>query len=129
MGDAAGDEPRVPEQLGGLSDAPRHQRLTDRPRGNDAAAVGERRHDIDAESVPLALRGEERRRAGAPLAEMKVEADHRPAHRKPLEQYAGNKLLGGEARQRCIEGEHDGAVEPGRGEKTELGALVGKAEQ
>ena len=65
----------------------------------------------------------------APLAEMKVKADHRPAHCKPLEQYAGNKLLGGEARQRCIEGEHDGAVEPGRGEKAELGTLVGKAEQ
>src|SRR6202030_273627 len=41
MGDAAGDDPRVAEQLGSLSDAPRHQRLTDRPRGNDAATVGE----------------------------------------------------------------------------------------
>ena len=40
-----------------------------------------------------------------------------------------DELLGAEPGQRRVEGEHDRAVEPGRGQQPELGGLRGEVER
>ena len=60
---------------------------------------------------------------------MKIKADRRAAHGEPLDQDPFDELLGGEAGKRRVEGEHDRAVEAGRGEEPQLAGLVGQAEQ
>ncbi len=52
-----------------------------------------------------------------------------PRTAKRLDQDAANELLGGEVGERRIEGEHDRAVEPGRGQEPQFGRLVGEPEQ
>ena len=60
---------------------------------------------------------------------MEVKADHGPADIEALDQDAADELIRGQACQRRVEGQDDRAVEPGRSEQPEFGALVGQAEQ
>src|SRR5262249_14520760 len=82
----AAHEPWVSEKSARLPDAAGRQSLADRSRGDRAAALAQDRHDIDRKAVFRALGGKEFRRAGAPLAEMKVVADRGPRDRKPPHQ-------------------------------------------
>ena len=63
------------------------------------------------------------------LAEMEVEADHGAGDGEAVDQNALDEVLGAEPRQRRVEGEHDRAVEPGRGQQPELGGLRGEVER
>ena len=89
----AGREPRIAEQFGGLDHAALGQRGADRGRRDRAALVLQRRRGLDREAVALALFGEERRRAAALMAEMKVEADGRAADAEPADQNARDEFL------------------------------------
>ena len=51
---------------------------------------------------------------------MEIKADRRPAHREALDQDALDEFVGGEARERRVKGQHDGAVEPGRGQQPQF---------
>ncbi len=62
-------------------------------------------------------------------AEVEVEADHGAGDGKALDQDAVDEFLRRKAGQRRVEGEHDRAVEPGRGQKPQFGGLVGQPEQ
>ena len=108
---------------------PAGKRLADRPGGNRTPVVLEPGHDIHREAALAALGCEKLRRSGAARAEMEIKADRRAADREPLDQDALDEFLGGEAGKRRVEGEHDRAVEPGRGEEPQFAGLVGQAEQ
>ena len=60
---------------------------------------------------------------------MEIEADHRAADAKALDQDAGDEFLRGQFGERGVEGEHDRAVEPGCRKQPQLGRLVGQPEQ
>ena len=60
---------------------------------------------------------------------MKIEADRDAGDGKARHQNARNEVVRGEPRQRRVERQHDRAVESGRGEKPQLRAFVGEAEQ
>ena len=60
---------------------------------------------------------------------MKIEADGDAGHGKARHQNACNEVVRGEPRQRRVEVQHDRAAQSGRGEKPQLRALVGEAEQ
>ena len=59
---------------------------------------------------------------------MEVETDHRAADREPPDEDAGNELVGGEPRERRVEGQQDGSIETGRGEQPQFAGLVGQLE-
>src|SRR6185437_9642217 len=71
----AGDEPGRAEQLGGLHHLALAERRAHRAGGYRAALVLERRHDVDREAEPGALRAQISGRAFAVVAEMEIEAD------------------------------------------------------
>ncbi len=126
---ATGHEPRIAEELGRLVEPAGGERVADRAGRHRAPLVFEPRHHVDGEAVLLALGFEEIRRAGAVHAEMEVEADHGAGDGKALDQDALDKTFRRKAGQRRVEGEHDRAVEPGRGQKPQFGRLVGQPEQ
>src|SRR5262249_51689890 len=111
--DFAAHEPRITERFGRFLDVARGQSFADRPRRALAAALAQDRYDIDSKAIFRALGGEEFRRAGAPLAEMKVVADRRPRGRKSPHERAFDELLGGLAGERGIEFHDNGAIELG----------------
>ena len=127
--DGAGHEPGKAEKLGRLPHASAGKRVANRPGGDRTPVVLEPGHDIDREAALAALGREKLRRAGAARAEMKIKADRRAADGEPLDQNPFDELLGGEAGERRVEGEHDRAVEAGRGEEPQLAGLVGQPEQ
>ena len=125
----AGNEPGKAEQHRRVVQASRGQRVADRT-GRDRAPVELERSDhVDGKAELAALRRKEIRRAGAVLAEMKVEADHGPADAEPPDQNIADELIRGQARQSCVKGQDDRTIEPGRGEQPQLGVLVGQAKQ
>jgi hypothetical protein len=81
------------------------------------------RHHVHGEAVLVALRLQKLRRAAAILAEVEVEADHRPGDGEALHQDVGDEPFGGEVGQRRVEGEQDRAVEAGRREQPQLRGL------
>ena len=129
MDHRTGHEPRIAEELGRLVEPPGGERVADRAGRHRAAIVFEPRHHVDGEAVLPALGFEKIRRAGAVHAEMEVEADHGAGDGKALDQDALDKIFRRKAGQRRVEGEHDRAVEAGRGQKAQFGRLVGQPEQ
>ena len=60
---------------------------------------------------------------------MKVEPDRDPAHTEAPDQDFRHELLGRQAGERRIEGQHHRAVEPGRGQQPQFLPLIGQPEQ
>ena len=87
------------------------------------------RFDARTETELGTLRREIVGRAGAVEAEMKVEADGDAGDGKSIDQYARHEILGGKARERGVEPQHDRAGEAGRGQQAQLRAFVREAEQ
>ena len=79
------------------------------------------------EAEPRALLGKKARRAGAVLAEMKIEADRGAADAERADQNRCDEILRRGRRQRGVEAHDDGAVEPGRRQQPQLVALAGEA--
>ena len=55
---------------------------------------------------------------------MEIEADRRAADAEPPDQNLLDELLGRGRGERRVEGQHDRAVEPGRGQQPQLGVLA-----
>ena len=70
------------------------------------------RHHRHAEAVRRGGTAQRLGIAGTALAEMEVVADHHMRHMQLLHQHLGDERLRGQARQRRIEAQHDGKVEP-----------------
>src|SRR5581483_12503671 len=120
MDHAARHEPGRTEKLGGFDHLAGGERGAHRAGGDRTALVLERRHDVDGKALLLALRGEKARRAGAVLAEMKIEADGGAADAEPLDQHVADEILGRGAGEPRIEAHDDRAGETGRGQEPQL---------
>src|SRR5262249_33295238 len=72
--DLAADEPGITERVRRFLDLAGRERRADRAGRDALAAARDRRHDVDREMASRALGGEQRRRAGAVLAEAEVVA-------------------------------------------------------
>ena len=94
-----------------------------------AAAILQRRHDIDRKTVLFTFGYKKVGRTRAFGAEMEVEADRRPAYREAFDQDAADEFIGGKPCQRGVECEHDRAVEAARGEEPQFRGFVGQPEQ
>src|SRR5262249_46840924 len=127
--DGSGNEPRIAQELRRIVEPTFGQRGPDRPRGYRAAAIQQRRNDIDHKAVPRPLGLQEFRRASAVRAKMKVEADRRPANTEAVDKHALDELFGAQLRQLGIECQHDRAVELSCGEQAQFGNFGGEPKQ
>ena len=118
--DGAGDAPSRAEQTRGAFDVALRQPQADGARGEHLAVLGDGLNDGDAEAEPLRRRAHGSGRAGAPLAEEEVVADDDVADAEPLDEHVGDEVVGRQAGERRVEGEHDGEVEAEALEQREL---------
>src|SRR6185437_10415407 len=125
----AGDEPGRAEQLGGLHHLALAERRAHRAGRYRAALVLERRHDVDREAEPGALRAQISGRAFAVVAEMEIEADGGATNAKASDQNALDEIGGRGGGKLGVEIHHDDAVEPARRQQPQPVALARKLEQ
>src|SRR5262245_589544 len=129
VNDLTGDEPRGAKELGCLYHPARGECRAHGARRHRPALVFEWRNDVDGKTETLALLAQEFRRAGAVLAEMKIEADSCTANAKRAGKDLLDEILGGCGRQRRIELHDDGSVEPARSKEAQLVLLAGQLKQ
>src|SRR5262245_7913483 len=123
------DEPGIAEELVGFRHPAGGERRADRAGPHRPSRIFEPRHDVDRKAELGALRREIIGRPRAIEPEMKIKADGDAGDGKAVDQNAFNEVLRGKPRQRRVEAQHDRAAKPGRGQKPQLRALVGEAEQ
>src|SRR5262249_3090539 len=123
------DEPGIAKELVGFRHPAGGERGADRAGPHRPSRVFEPRHHVDREAELCALRREIIGRPRAIEADMKIKADGDAGDGKAPDQNACNEVLRGKACQRRVEAQHDRAAKPGRGQKPQLRALVGEAEQ
>src|SRR5262249_21057200 len=122
-------EPGIAEEGVCFRNPPGGKRRADRSGAYRPSRVLEARHDVHGKAEPCALRGEIFRRALAMEAETKIKAKGDAGDGEARDQNARDEVWRRQTRQRRVETQHDGAAKPRRGQKPQLGALVGEAEQ
>ena len=125
----AGGEPRRAKKLRRLHHLALRKRRADRAGGDRPSLILQRRHDVDREAELIALLGQKRGRAGAVLAEMKIEADGGTADAEAADQNARDEILRRRSGERAVERHDDGAVEPRGREQPQLVAFARQLEQ
>ena len=125
-----GDEPGIAEQFGRLrrrGPRPAHRaRRRRRPAGPGARTAAPHRPKSRA-GRPAAAR-----KSGVPrrsLPKWKLKPITAPVMARRSTRMSCDEFLGAEPGQRRVEGQHDRAVEPGRGQQPELGGLRGEVER
>src|SRR5262245_38811676 len=93
MNDLAGDKPRGAKELGRLHHSARRERRADGAGRDRPAFVFQRWDDVDCKAEALALLGQEFRRTGTVLAEMKIEADGRAANAERAREDLRDEIL------------------------------------
>ena len=116
----AGHAPPVAQHLGRALHIALRQLGPDGAGGEHLAGFRHLRHHRHAEAVRRAGTAQRLGIAGAALAEVEVVADHHMRHVQLLHQHLLDERLGGQPRQRRVEAQHDGKVEPERLQQLQL---------
>jgi len=122
------NEPRIAEKLRGLAEPPVGERGADRPGRHPG--VLRPRSAAPTSTVKPSFLPSARRKSGEPerwAPKWKLKPITAPLTANALDQDAGDELLGRWRLGQCfVERQHDGAIEPGRGEEPQFGGLVGQ---